>query len=77
MARTLAQLSNYCFFCHGRREGINEITEQHLCNEHLKMVNDMIIEEQLTHPNGAHTPNCGCISLAELYERMKAYDTPI
>lgn len=70
MLRTHPKTGDYCFFCHGRRDGVIEITEQEMCDEHLKQMSDMAAEHLSTHPDGQCTPDCGCISLAELERRM-------
>lgn len=70
MIRTYPKLNDYCLFCHGPREHVTEITQSELCDEHLKMVGDMADDFFYTHPDGQCTPDCGCISLAELDRRM-------
>lgn len=68
--RTLAKIGTYCFFCHGRREGVTEIDETAMCDEHLEQMTNMAQEYFYYHPDGQCTPDCGCISLAELERRM-------
>lgn len=68
--RQYPKLNDYCFFCHGPRPHITEITESEMCDSHLAQMCEMAGEFFYSHPDGQCTPDCGCITLEELERRF-------